>query len=373
MAKNTLITIFGEHNESSLILFKKYKFNNIKIIIDSNYENEKIDKLINIYKQYNKDMHIEIINKKDINLIDNTGKEVLNLTIDNTLDALKYLSKCIEYNIESVYVDISNKREYWFKNGVELIEEELADLDVDDIIEANGNNIISYECKINKDNNIIDFTKIIHKNIDLWHKYKQKLYDTSLFEHDYNNPQLVKVNLYKLDSNEKKLLLNIIDKFKKLNLIKVRENNDNSIDVIFLNDKLKAFIFKSGTWLEILTESVVKEISTIDDVKSGVVFLWNEPKGNIKNELDVVAVKDSIMVVISCKDSSKYDENTLNELKVYSDKLGGENTKKILVATKRPIKTSIFDRAKEMDINIVILDKDLNKFKKDLEFIINKK
>lgn len=373
MVKNTLITIFGDHNESSLILFKKYKFNNIKIIIDSNYENEKLNKLIKIYKQYNKDIHIEVVNKKDINLIDNIGKEVVNLTIDNTLDALKYLIKCIEYNIEAVYVDISNKREYWFKNGVELIEEELADLYVDDIIEANGNNIISYECKINKDNNIIDFTKIIHKNIDLWHKYKQKLYDTSLFEHDYNNPQLVKVNLYKLDSNEKKLLLNIIDKLKKLNLIKVSKNNDNSIDVTFLNDTLKAFIFKSGTWLEILTESVVKEISTIDDVKSGVVFLWNEPKGNIKNELDVVAVKDSIMVVISCKDSSKYDENTLNELKVYSDKLGGENTKKILVATKRPIKTSIFDRAKEMDINIVILDKDLNRFKKYLEFIINKK
>ena len=51
-------------SENKNKISKKDMYCNIKIIIDSNYENEKIDKLINIYKQYNKDMHIEIINKK---------------------------------------------------------------------------------------------------------------------------------------------------------------------------------------------------------------------------------------------------------------------------------------------------------------------
>ncbi len=375
MKKDTLVTVFSEHNESSLILFKKYKFNNIKIVIEPNLREEKLDNIINVYKGYNENIKIETINKNyiyNIKEIGNIDNLVFNLTIEDTLYALKLLNKCIENNIEAVYVDILAKREYWFKKGMNLIEEELADLYVDDIIEANGSNILSYESKINKDNNIMEFTKLIYRNIDLWHKYKQKLYDTSLFEHDYNNQQLVKVNLYKLNNEEKELLLSIINGFKKLELIKTN-NDENSLEVTFLSDTLKSFIFKSGTWLEILTESVVKDISTVDDVKSGVVFLWNKPKGNIKNELDVVAVKDSIMVIISCKDSSKYDENTLNELKVYSDKLGGENTKKILVATKRPIKSSIFDRAKEMDINIIILNKDLNKFKDELEYIINKK
>ena len=77
------------------------------------------------------------------------------------------------------------------------------------------------------------------------------------------------------------------------------------------------------------------------------------------------------MICISCKDSAKYDENTLNELKVYSDRIGGENSKKILVATKKPNKSSIIDRAKEMGIHLIILDKDINVFKKTLEAIIN--
>ena len=100
--------------------------------------------------------------------------------------------------------------------------------------------------------------------------------------------------------------------------------------------------------------------------------MWNELHGNIKNELDVVAIKDSVMVCISCKDSAKYDENTLNELKVYSDRIGGENSKKILIATKKPNKSSVIDRAREMGIHLVILDRDINIFKKTLENIINK-
>ena len=223
MKKDTLVTVFSEHNESGLILFKKYKFNNIKIVIEPNLREEKLDNIINVYKGYNENIKIETINKNyidNIKEIGNIDNLVFNLTIEDTLYALKLLNKCIENNIEAVYVDILAKREYWFKKGMNLIEEELADLYVDDIIEANGSNILSYESKINKDNNIMEFTKLIYRNIDLWHKYKQKLYDTSLFEHDYNNQQLVKINLYKLNNEEKELLLSIINGFKKLELIK---------------------------------------------------------------------------------------------------------------------------------------------------------
>ncbi|ETJ28948.1 hypothetical protein Q604_UNBC16505G0001, partial [human gut metagenome] len=32
----------------------------------------------------------------------------------------------------------------------------------------------------------------------------------------------------------------------------------------------------------------------------------------VRNELDVLAVKDSVFICISCKDSEKYDEDALN-------------------------------------------------------------
>lgn len=58
------------------------------------------------------------------------------------------------------------------------------------------------------------------------------------------------------------------------------------------------------------------------------MFFWSKEKENIKNELDVVAVKDSVLICISCKDSKKYDEVALNELNIYANQLGGANVKK---------------------------------------------
>ena len=66
----------------------------------------------------------------------------------------------------------------------------------------------------------------------------------------------------------------------------------------------------------------------------------------LEMKLDVVAVKDSVPIFISCKDSDKYNEMALNELNVYAAKFGGENAYKILVATKEPMKISSKNKSK---------------------------
>lgn len=373
MKDNTLITVFSDHNESGLILTKKYNFKNIIILELDKDEEKSCNNLKKIYEENSKSkVEIEKCNVDNIinKFKDKKNKFIINLTLDDTLMALKLLYKCIELHITGVYVDINSKKEYWFKEGLNVLEEEFIDLDLDDIFGLGRNNIISDDSDIHNKKYILDFAKVIYENMDIWHKYKQRLYDNEIFMHDYNDQKIVNINKEKLLDEEKDILIKVLDKFKELNLVKVEE--DKYIKVTFLNDYLKGFIFKSGTWLEVLTESIVREIKSVDDVKSGVVFIWDSFRSNIKNELDVVAIKDSIMICISCKDSAKYDENTLNELKVYSDRIGGENSKKILVATKKPNKSSIIDRAKEMGIHLIILDKDINIFKKTLEAIINK-
>ena len=373
MKDNTLITVFSDHNESGLILTKKYNFKNIIILELDKDEEKSCNNLKKIYEENSKSkVEIEKCNVDNIinKFKDKKNKFIINLTLNDTLMALKLLYKCIELHITGVYVDINSKKEYWFKEGLNVLEEEFIDLDLDDIFGLGRNNIISDDSDIHNKKYILDFAKVIYENMDIWHKYKQRLYDNEIFMHDYNDQKIVNINKEKLLDEEKDILIKVLDKFKELNLVKVEE--DKYIKVTFLNDYLKGFIFKSGTWLEVLTESIVREIKSVDDVKSGVVFIWDSFRSNIKNELDVVAIKDSIMICISCKDSAKYDENTLNELKVYSDRIGGENSKKILVATKKPNKSSIIDRAKEMGIHLIILDKDINIFKKTLEAIINK-
>ncbi len=102
------------------------------------------------------------------------------------------------------------------------------------------------------------------------------------------------------------------------------------------------------------------------------MFLWNDNSKIVRNEVDVIAVKDSIPICISCKDSDKYNEDALNELDVYSKQIGGENAYKILVATKEPIKLAVKDRAKEMGISLIIFDGNEEKFKNNIKLILNK-
>ena len=174
---------------------------------------------------------------------------------------------------------------------------------------------------------------------------------------------------YILSKEENKLLNLILDNLVKMKEITVRNTTDK-ITIDFLNNYLKAFIFKSGTWLEIETNKLINKIDEIDESKNGVMFLWNDSKEIVRNEVDVVAVKDSVPIFISCKDSDKYNEMALNELNVYAEKFGGDNSYKILVATKAPIKSPVKIRAKEMGINIIIFDGNEEKFLKTIKSII---
>ena len=156
---------------------------------------------------------------------------------------------------------------------------------------------------------------------------------------------------------------------KEMNEIAFSKNNDK-VKVRFLNNYIKGFIFKSGTWLEIATNNLLKNIKEIDECRNGVIFLWNNGRKTVRNELDIIAVKDSVPICISCKDSDKYNEMALNELNVYASKIGGENAYKILVATKEPIKEPVKMRAKEMGIRLVIFDGNEKKFINTIKNII---
>ena len=67
-----------------------------------------------------------------------------------------------------------------------------------------------------------------------------------------------------------------------------------------------------------------------------------------------------------------YLEIALNELNVYASKFGGENSYKILVATKEPIKSTVRIRAKEMGIHLIIFDGNEEKLIKEIKSIISR-
>ena len=378
MKFNLLINQLDEHNEVGLLLAQKYKVKSV-VMLYKNKEKKKLDKFKELYIDFN---NIEVIdelidedNYDNLKNIISKYKEkeiIINLTGGNRITSLIMLKIAIELNIQCVYVDLLKKRRYIFDKEYRIIEQPLEDISISDVIHLSGSNITLDSTSLAEKSDIQEFTKVILSNLDIWHKYKQKLYDNNIFKHDYKDTSRISINKCLVESEELKLIYNILNYLREKNEVEFIEDKDN-IEVLFKNDYLKGFIFKSGTWLEVLTTLVVQSIEDIDEVKSGLTFYWGDDLKRVRNELDVVAIRDSVLICISCKDSDKYDEDALNELQVYSERLGGKNAIKILVATKQPVKKTVLDRAKEMNINIVTLDKNIYIFKKALIDLIKKK
>ena len=371
---NILISQVDEHNESNILVAKEFNPEVVYLIKDKLYQ-DKADTLKMYYEKNFKNIKLEIFdveegNKKALEkIIDNVKEKniIVNLTGGKRINSLILLDLCIKEKLIAVYIDIKKQIMYEFKDNIAKTFE---DLEIDDIVKSSGGKIVEDSSELCNKKDLIYFAEQISNNLELWHNYKQKLYESSIFEHDSNEPQRIYIHTQILENEEINLLDKILSKLKEMNEINYRKEKDK-ITVNFNNYYLKAFIFKSGTWLEIEINKLINSIEEVDEAKNGVMFLWNDENQAVRNELDVVAVKDSVPIFISCKDSDKYNEIALNELNVYAEKFGGENSYKILVATKEPIKSPVRTRAKEMGIHLIIFDGNEEKFIKEIKSIIN--
>ncbi|MDK0980594.1 Card1-like endonuclease domain-containing protein [Clostridium perfringens] len=373
-----IITILDEHNESSILLAEKLKPKEIIYLYKKDEELKVLNSLRQFYlnKFPNCNFSDEKLGKDTISSIEEIIKRMKSkntaicLNQGDKKDILIMYTLTLKHNIDGFFLDIP--KEELLKLNLESVQCEkcnFVDLDVEDIIDSIGASIVVDSTEISEINIIETMTNYIADNLDLWKKYKIRLSDNSVFIHDESNPRSIKIDKELLSREEVILLDKILNFLEKNGQIKVKEL-EQCLKVTFQNEFIKGFIFKSGTWLEVLTKNIIEEIKSIDDIKSGLLFLWNDKESRVKNELDVVAIKDSVLICVSCKDSKKYDEVALNELNVYSEQLGGENVIKILVATHPPIKSSISKRAKEMGINLVVFDGNKKAFKEELEKII---
>lgn len=378
MDYDMIINFLNEHNDSSILLTEQHKPKEVLFL----YKTKDLTTLNSIESYYENNFSCsflkESIDNKSIEELEKTilkykNKKILfNLACENILDALIFYTFALRNKISCEFLDIKNKRTFNMAlNKIEVRHSNIYDLDIKDVINSVGGSIV-IDSGNSLDNDIINkITLIIASNLALWEKYRIKLTDSNLFIHDISNPHIVKINIDYLEGEEKQLIkkcLKFLEENKQISCTKRKDY----IMVNFLNDYIKSFIFKSGTWFEIFTKLIIKEIESIDEVKSGVVFLWNKENENVRNELDVLAVRDSVLTCISCKDSRKYDEVALNELNIYANQLGGKNVKKILVSTMEPSKSIVMSRAKEMDIKIIIYNGNKNKFKEDLQNVICK-
>ncbi len=173
-----------------------------------------------------------------------------------------------------------------------------------------------------------------------------------------------------------------INTLKMAGLLINYKRGETSLSYRYKNDAVKECISKSGNVLELYTYLAAQEISDekpgyFDGLESGVQVSWNAEEAphlhNIKtaNEIDVVMMRDTIPVFVSCK-GGRVSKEALYELNTIADRLGGKYAIKLLVATgisdNELARKQLLQRARDMNI-IVISDvdrMDLERFKQKL-------
>ncbi|GFP78317.1 Card1-like endonuclease domain-containing protein [Clostridium fungisolvens] len=380
MEYNTLVNLLDTHNEANIIatdrfkpkevifIYKQVKEQQLQLDILKKYYNSKFPSITFTSESIDK-FNVESI-KSVLEKYKNKGL-LINVTSGERIYSLTLLYLAQKYNIKCIYLDAENKKLISFNDeGIDITGENFYDLNIEEIIESSGGSIIVDSTENNNKAIIDQITDLISNNLGMWERLKYRLYDSKVFIHNQLDPMTIKLDMNYLTKEEIDIYNSMLDLLKKNNQIQYTLEQHNHITIKFLNNHIKSFIFKSGSWLEAYTKRVVDNIRQVDEVKSGLLFFWDDEKNRVKNELDVVAIKNSTLICISCKDTAKYDEIALNELNVYAEQLGGENVVKILVATKVPLKHSVQERAKEMNIELVIYDGNKKVFEEKLRKII---
>lgn len=380
MECKNLINLVGKFNEHNIIATLTLNPKNIVFLYENCSEQIKALENISSYlenKLPNMTISRIIVDKDNYKNIHETiakfdSKDTL-LNISGgskTLSIISYeLAK--KFQIKSIFVDIDYEKIVIVND--DRIEEsgiEFKNLVVKDFIESTGGEIIYDSTCLGNSKQIQEYVNYIIQNLDIWDDLKRILKDPSIVIHDKAVLDTVIIKLDGIDEYHIKRFKGFFHKLKELDLIHVLYINSYELSIKFKKIEAKTILFKTGTWLEVLIYKLIKQIKEVKDVKSGIVFLWDEDIRYVKNEVDVVASANSQLVYVSCKDTEKYDENTLNELQVYAGKLGGGEVKKILVATKEPEKRSLRLRADEMGIYLLVFNGDVKELLEKLSRVI---
>lgn len=250
----------------------------------------------------------------------------------------------------------------------EPVYENVEGLSVADLVESTGAGILKDSTILYEKKELYVVLEYIVAHYSSWKAIKSLFRNPDRLVSIAPEALDVMIRIYGLTQQTLNALYSFLDKLKSENLIRFYNTEAHTVHFKFYDRDVKKFFLFAGGWLEALTHQVIKEIQTVDDVHSGLVFLWRTDSEMVRNELDVVATYNSALVCISCKDTDHYDVDELNELDVYAEQLGGTNVRKIMVSTEPPKRGELtMDRARGMNIHVVLFTGDRNSFKKNLE------
>lgn len=337
--------------------FYHEKFIDFKELVKSEDENIKVRQIvIDELDDLN-----DVINKKDgVNFIyfnEEMGVESFYL---HEIAIRNFITRVILSQKSSKLIEFKNfrKKIYDVKNIA---------LNIDNFIENFGGEIANHHTEIYSTKKVNKFIDWIIENPNKWQNVNQHLFkkNRKFVVPQFKDANFSNIYLNNIYGKTKSYMYEILHYLNEIEAIEFKKYN-NKIKIIYNDNGIREIFKKPGTWLEAVVFRVLKSIESIDDVMASVQFFWDGNIQKVKNELDILAVNDQQMICISCKDTNNYGKEALNELDVYSKKIGGRMVKKILISTEDPYYKWDLERSKSMNIKIIKYENDYGKLVSDI-------
>ena len=149
-------------------------------------------------------------------------------------------------------------------------------------------------------------------------------------------------------------LLKAFEKLGFLSELEIREKE--KVSFRFADEQIRYWLRDQGSVLEIYTWKACRDTGLLHAVRCSTIVEWDsaERGDKVTNEIDVMAVKDTIPVFISCK-TCMVDTAAINELAILRDRYGGNAAKAFIISTEN-FRAITLRRAHALNIDVITLN-----------------
>ena len=269
-----------------------------------------------------------------VDALEDTNDACIDLTGGTELMSACGYRVAKEFDILAIYVDV--RREHVINAETGEVISPVKHINLESCLTAIGAKRLKDSHERPKEeefDRIEKMCEIIFDNIEDWQKLCQHMANAVA-----TGGRKMTVRLSDKLGKTKKGTEALIRGFMEHGFIQRLEGNNLDVDgeYKFVDNKAKSYMTTYGTWLELYV--YIKALQVFDEASLGVVIDWYEGDhvDTQDNEIDVVAMRRSIPVFISCK-MRKPVSGDLYEVGYISSRLGGARAKAVL-ATTYPVK-----------------------------------
>ena len=308
-------------------------------------------------------------------IIDNNEECVFDISGGKDIVLAAIGAVCTERNTPMVHIDVESGKVINVNNFDASYTNEKSVLTIAEAVALNGCSVIhnppedfNWDMTDDFKNDIEVMWGICKKDCEKWNWQSAVLKNFEKFFH-LSDSFSIDVDVEKLKSQHQQSHIDgkLLTKLISNGLILDYSKKGSVIHFRYKNKQVHECITKAGDILELYSYMLMKEIAVensgwYDDIDIGVYIDWdgiiNEDSSviDVKNEIDIVAMRDLIPLFISCK-NGEVPKEALYELQTVADKFGGRYAGKYMLATyisrNKLSKKYIIQRAQEMGIKLI--------------------